>query len=178
MKKHSLAMPAAVIVGVLAASPAAAVDSIALEAGSGYGTDMARVALQRDMRQRWLESGDWQLGSYWKVGLGYWRRNAAAGQDADLAEIGLTPVLRFQQTSGRGLYVEGGFGVHLLSRSHIGDLRLGTLVQFGSSIEVGFRFGDKGQYDLSVCYQHLSNADIKQPNDGIDFNQIRFRHHF
>jgi lipid A 3-O-deacylase len=178
MKTNSLAMPAAVIIGILAGTPAAAVDSIAFEAGTGDGTDMARVALQWDMKKRWIEGGDWHLGSHWDVGLGYWHRNAVAGQDDDLTEIGVTPMLRFQQNSVRGLYVEGGIGVHLLSRSHIGNKRLGTLVQFGSSIGVGWRFGEKGQYDLSFSYQHLSNAGIKQPNDGIDFSRIRFRHHF
>ncbi len=178
MTKYSLAAPAAAMMLALAGAPAAAVDSIALEAGSGDSTDMARVALQWDMKQRWLGSGDWHLGSYWDLGLGYWQRNAAPGQNDDVAEIGLTPVLRFQQNSLRGLYVEGGLGIHLLSRSQIGDKRLGTQVQFGSSIGMGVRFGDKGQYELSYRYQHLSNGSVKQPNNGINFNQIRFRHHF
>ena len=34
------------------------------------------------------------------------------------------------------------------------------------------------KYDLGYRFQHLSNADIKKPNDGINFNQIRFSYHF
>jgi len=178
MKNSSLANPVAAMMLALAGAPAAAVDSMALEVGSGDSTHMVRVALQWDMKERWLESGEWHLGSYWDAGLGYWRRDAAAGQNDDATEIGLTPVVRFQRNSLRGVYVEGGLGVHLLSRSRIGDKRLGTLVQFGSGVGVGMRFGDRGQYDLSYRYQHLSNAGIQRPNNGINFNQIRYRYQF
>ncbi|MBM3373392.1 MAG: acyloxyacyl hydrolase, partial [Betaproteobacteria bacterium] len=27
-------------------------------------------------------------------------------------------------------------------------------------------------------YQHLSNADIKRPNDGLDFHQLRLQYWF
>jgi lipid A 3-O-deacylase PagL len=37
-----------------------------------------------------------------------------------------------------------------------------------------------GYWDLNLGYryQHLSNAGIKQPNQGITFNQVRFQYHF
>jgi lipid A 3-O-deacylase len=177
MNKKSLIIGAAMVLA-FAAVPAAAVDGYAIEVGTGDSTEMARVALQWDMKQRWFQTGDWHLGSYWNVGLGYWQRDGAPGQNKDLAEIAVTPVLRFQQNRLRGLYLEGGLGAHLLTRTQIGDKRLGTLFQFGSSVGVGLRFGDKGQYELGYQYQHLSNAGIKQPNDGINFNQIRFRYHY
>jgi hypothetical protein len=31
---------------------------------------------------------------------------------------------------------------------------------------------------LSYRYQHLSNAGIKQPNQGINFHLLRFQYHF
>ncbi|MDP1996021.1 MAG: acyloxyacyl hydrolase, partial [Gallionella sp.] len=45
-------------------------------------------------------------------------------------------------------------------------------------VGVGARFGDRRQFDLGYRFQHLSNGGIKKPNQGINFNQIRFAYHF
>lgn len=180
MKKNLLVAPAAVMVGILACAPAAAaVDSFALEASEFRGSDMVRAGVQWNMKQRWLEIGDWHLGSYWDLGLAHWHRNATvAGQNENLVEIGLMPVLRFQQNSLRGLYAEVGLGLNLLSHTRLGDRGLGLPVQLGSGFGVGLRFGDKGQYDMSARYDHLSNGRLKQPNQGADAVAIRLRYHF
>jgi len=158
--------------------PAAAVDGIALEAGSGDGTEMGRVAIQWNWKKPLYQGSEWQMGSYWELGLGYWRNGGFPGNNKDITEIGLTPVLRLQRNSLEGFYAEVGIGWHLLSDSTIGDKRFSTLFQFGNHLGVGYRFGAKRAYDVSYRYQHLSNAGIKRPNDGINFNQIRLQYHF
>jgi hypothetical protein len=163
---------------LLAGAPARAVDGLAVEAGRGDGTDMGRLAVQWDWNKRWFQGRDWHLGGYWDLSLGYWTRDALLGQNDNLAEIGLTPVLRLQQNDLKGSYVEGGVGAHLLSRTTIGDKRFSTLFQFGSHLGAGYRFGAKGAFDLGYRFQHLSNADIKKPNNGISFHQIRLQYHF
>jgi hypothetical protein len=65
-----------------------------------------------------------------------------------------------------------------LSETSLGERRFSTAFQFGDHLAIGYRFGGKGQYDLSWRFQHLSNGGIKQPNDGIDFFQARFQYHF
>jgi hypothetical protein len=65
-----------------------------------------------------------------------------------------------------------------MSETTIGDKRMSTKVQFGDHLGAGYRFGVKGAWDLSYRFQHLSNAGIKKPNDGINFNQIRLQYHF
>ncbi len=164
---------------VLGSAPALAVDGVAVEAGSGDSTDMGRVAIQWDWNKRWFQGKDWHLGGYWDLGLGHWRRSSTlAGQEKDITEIGLTPVFRLQQNGLTGLYAEAGIGFHLMSRTQIGDKRMSTLFQFGDHIGAGYRFGAKGAFDLSYRFQHLSNADIKKPNNGINFHQIRLQYHF
>ena len=54
----------------------------------------------------------------------------------------------------------------------------GSSFQFGDHIGAGVRFGDKGRYDVGYRYQHLSNAGIKEPNQGINFHQLRLQYHF
>ncbi len=175
-KKWSLLATAAVL--ALGSIPAGAVDGVAVEAGRGNGIDIGRVAVQQDWNQRWFQGGDWYLGGYWDLGIGYWRANAAPGQNDNITEIGLTPVFRLQQNDLKGPYLEAAIGFHLLSRASIADKRLGTRFQFGDSLGVGYRFGAKGALDVSYRFQHLSNGGIKQPNDGINFHQLRLQYRF
>ena len=168
---------AAVVLGALSA-PASAVDGMALEAGRGDGADMGRVAVQWDWKSRWFQGTNWHLGGYWDLGLGYWSRDAGPGQNGDITEIGLTPVFRLQANDLKGLYGELAIGVHFLSHTSLGDKRFSTSFQFGDHVGVGYRFGAKGAVDMSYRYQHLSNGSIKQPNNGINFHQIRLQYHF
>lgn len=170
----------AILASVLAAAsvPVLAVNGIAVEAGQGDGADMGRLAVQWDWKRRWLEGQSWHVGGYWDLGVGYWRRDVRPGQNDEIAEIGLTPVFRFQQNDLKGVYFEAGIGFHLLSKTSLGDKRFSTLFQFGDHLGVGYRFGDKGAFDLGYRYQHLSNASIKRPNNGINFHQIRLQYHF
>ena len=70
-----------------------------------------------------------------------------------------------------GWYAEAGIGAHLLSETQINDhRRFSTAFQFGDHVGVGLRFGQRGEYDLGYRFQHLSNADIKKANDGINFS--------
>ena len=163
----------------LTAPGAMALDGVALEAGRGDGSDMGRIALQWDWGKRWFQGADWHVGGYWDLGLGYWRRDdARAGENDDIVEIGFTPVFRIQRNSLTGPYVEAGIGAHLLSRTSIGDNRMSTKFQFGDHIGLGYRFGAKAAWEVGYRYQHLSNAGIKKPNDGINFHQLRVQYRF
>lgn len=168
----------------LAGGSADAVDAISVTGGtgaansSGDGTRLARVGLQWNWDRRWFEGGSWHLGGFWDAEVGYWERDAAPGQNADLFEVGLTPVFRYQRNDLSGPYIEGGIGAHFLSQTSLGDKTFSTSFQFGSHIGVGYRFGAHNAFDISYAYQHLSNASIKTPNDGIDFHEIRLQYHF
>ena len=162
----------------LAGAPAMAVDGIAVEVGNGDSTDMGRVAIQWDWNKRFYQGADWNVGGYWDLGLGYWQNNGFPGRNKSLTEIGLTPVFRFQRNGLEGPYAELGLGAHLQSETTIGDKSMSTAFQFGSHLGLGYRFGVKRAFDLSYRYQHLSNAGIHKPNDGINFNQVRLQYHF
>ena len=184
----------AITAALLAFSPMAAaaggpfaVDGISFEYGDSDSSNsevtLYRVGLQWDWKKRWLETGGWHLGGYWDLSLGYWdnRTRAPLKTHGSITDIGLTPVLRFQQTNPRGLspYAEAGIGFHALSATSVStERRFSTQFQFGDHVGFGVRFGEKGEFDLGYRYQHLSNADIKKPNQGISFHQIRLQYHF
>ncbi len=157
------------------ATPAMAIDGVAVEAGSGNGADMWRVGVQWDWDKRWLETGNWHLGAYWDLQAGQWK-----GKERRITDIGFTPVFRFQQTRRDSFspYIEGAIGFHLISKTRLDDERaFGSAFQFGDHVGIGARFGERGRYDLSLRLQHLSNGSIKEPNDGINFAQVRFQLH-
>lgn len=142
------------------------------ELSAGWGDDqthMVRLGLARDWQQAWFTDGDWQLGGYWLAEVGYWNSDKGGPND-DLWEVGLTPVLRLAPKSGDVRpYVEAGIGGHVLSDTRIGPRNLSTAWQFGSHLGAGVRCGT---FALGYRFQHLSNASIKQPNDGIDFHMV------
>ncbi len=171
---------------LLAASPAAlAVDGVSFEYGksdSGNSSvNLYRVGIQWDWNKKLLEVGNWHVGGYWDLNLGYWDNRSVAKTNNSITDIGFTPVFRFQQNSMTGLspYAELGVGFHFLSQTSVStERRFGSSFQFGDHVGAGVRFGDKGQYDIGYRYQHLSNAGIKQPNQGINFHLVRLQYHF
>lgn len=181
MQKNNIFIIAASYVACLAALPAYALDGASLSLGSGDGTDMVRAGLQWNWQRRWFDSGSWYLGGYWDFSVGYWHDHGSAGDNQNIVDLGATPVFRFQRnvTSGVAPYVEGAIGVHLLSHTYVdAGRRFSTGFQFGDHLGVGMVFGPRQQYDLAYLFQHLSNGGIRNPNNGINFNQIRFAYHF
>jgi lipid A 3-O-deacylase len=171
-----LALPVALL---LANAPVHAVDGIGIDLGEGpESTEMVRMHAIWDWDKKWFEEGNWHVSGYWEATLGRWN---GGGQGATKPwDIGFTPVFRLQRNDQKaGVYLEGGVGVHLLSEDRTNKGRIfGSHFSFGDHIGVGILFGKRAQYDFGYRIQHLSNAGLKKPNDGITFEQIRFTYSF
>jgi hypothetical protein len=159
-----------------------ALDAFALEGGSGDdGIGRGGMAFQWDWGVRWLPVGDWCLGGYFEISGSYWKGGEGDSGNKSLGEIGLTPVFRFQTASaiyGVLPYLEAGIGIHGMTRNELEDKDFGTEFTFGDHGGIGIRFGDRGRFELGYRYQHLSNAGIEEPNDGINFHLVRLGYHF
>ncbi len=183
MKNAKFLIAAAI---VFAASPLAhAIDGVSVEYGhsdsSNVSVNMGRVGVQWDWNKKLVEVGNWHLGGYWESDFGYWSNNSTAKTHKSIIDIGFTPVFRFQQTTRSAIspYVEAAVGVHLLSATSLNAQRqFGSSFQFGDHLGAGVRFGDKGMYDIGYRYQHFSNAGIKGPNQGVNYNEVRLQYHF
>ena len=150
------------------AMPARAIDGIGVELGRGEDdTNLLRIFVT----DRWREAaralgGDWQFAGYWEISAGVWDN-----KDESSADLGATPVFRFER---RSLYVEGAVGFHLV-QTHVSASRtFSTAFQFGDHIGIGMR---GREYDVGIALQHLSNASIRHPNPGINFILVRFQYH-
>lgn len=166
---------------LLFAGSAFAVDGVSIDLGNGDATDTGRVGVLWDWDKQWFADGDWLVTGFWEASLGTWNGKSGAGNNQNITDIGVTPVFRFQQKQPDGLapYAEGAIGFHLITPTFINaNRKFGSSFQFGDHLGVGVRFGQHQQFDLGYRYQHLSNGGLKKPNQGINFNQVRFAYHF
>ncbi|MGB8337715.1 MAG: acyloxyacyl hydrolase [Burkholderiales bacterium] len=151
-----------------------------LELGRGAGVNLGRVAFQIDSGKRWFTDSEWHVAGYWEPAIGFWQGKSVKG-DPKIYEVAFTPVLRLEKKSYSGWspYAESGVGVHLITGHHVTDDRdLGSNYHFGSYMGAGLRFGKQNEFDIGYRLQHLSNAGLKQPNRGINFNILHFRYSY
>ncbi len=157
-----------------------AMDVVSVEYGNGDATDMARVGAAWNWDKQWFTGGDWLVAGFWEASLGRWRGHSAVGNNQTVADVGITPVFRFQQKNPSGFapYVEGAIGYHMISPAFVyANRKFGSAFQFGDHVGFGVRFGAHQKFDLGYRFQHLSNCGIKKPNQGINFNQVRFSYY-
>jgi hypothetical protein len=164
---------------------AAIADGVSVELGQSYSSrcdlTLARVGVQKDWQKQWPAGESWHLGGYWEASLGRWANHSETRTNSEVMDIGFTPTFRLERNQPSTLdpYLEAAVGFHLLSHASVTDLRqFGCAYEFGDHAGLGIRFGARRTYDLSYRFQHLSNAGIKAPNRGINYNLLRFGIHF
>ncbi|MFI4939825.1 MAG: acyloxyacyl hydrolase [Burkholderiales bacterium] len=157
-----------------------AADSGSLEFATGNFTQMVRIGAQWDWQRQWFENGDSHLGGYWDLTAAEWhgtRYRNILGNVENIADIGITPVFRFQRDGGVGTYFEAAIGPHLLSDLYDNNgRRLSTRFEFGDSLGIGYRFA--GGWEAGLKGQHFSNGGIKEPNSGVNFVLVRVSRRF
>jgi hypothetical protein len=177
MKKAALFAPITLVFGLAAISPSLAMSGASIEIGRGDdSTTMARISARWDWENHWSINQNWITSGFWEASLG--RLNADGTGSNNLWDIGLTPVFRLRSGVST-FYLEGAIGAHFLSKIRINNRRsLGSSFNFGDHVGFGWNFGDKDRYELGYRFQHLSNADLAAPNDGINFHQIRLGYNY
>jgi lipid A 3-O-deacylase len=82
--------------------------------------------------------------------------------------------------SAKGLFFNLGVGLAVHDgRLETGDdkrKQLGSRLLFRVPIEFGFTFW--GRHRLSVLFDHISNADLAEPNEGLDTVGVRYGYQF
>jgi hypothetical protein len=161
------------------------VDAISLSLGTdadSIDSDVYRLGLQNRWERTWFNGGAWHVGGYWDAEIAYIKADAEPGENDDLYDLSMTPVFRLQRdtalSSGVSPFAEAGVGAHLLSVTSLADRNFSTAFQFGSLLGLGLGFGKHGQYQLGYRFQHISNASIKRPNDGLNLHMLRLGYSF
>lgn len=171
------------LASLLATGPAFADSAVYVEGGwDDDEDDASRVgfAISYELPYRFLETGNWFLGTTLEVSGSYWDAKSGTTGNDSLFEGGLAGILRFQRTPTGGVapFVEAGTGPHLMSESEIADRDFDINFAFGSHLGAGFRMGARGQWEFLYRFQHLSNANIGDTNPGINFHLLRVGYWF
>ena len=122
--------------------------------------------------------GQWSAAT--EAFVSHWRAGAYDGGHQGFTQVGLVPMFRLRFDQGRSpWFVEAGIGLTLLDKDYrTPERQFSTRFNFIDSIAVGRNFGDRGEHELSLRVVHVSNADIKRPNPGEDFVQLRYAMRF
>lgn len=174
---------AALLLGLAAALPtaaSAAETDLALTAAVGQREHVRKfgLVLGVTLAEPLWQGKQWRLRLRHELELAAWRVPRAR----NIVEIGYSPVLRLERplaAAGSVFFVEGAIGARLLSHTRLSPTRsLSTAFQFADMLGLGWQGGHEGRSTLGLRLVHMSNADIKKPNPGINFAQVYYRYRF
>ncbi len=162
---------------------ARAVDGVYAEGGLGNSVSIVRVGAVWKWDRSWMYNDNWQITGAWEAAAGVMRGiKSGDPHNQVVGDIGITPVFHLAKKDAAGTrwFFEGGFlGLHLLSRAFISEGRkFGSAFEFGHFVGAGADFGAHREYSLSYRFQHMSNADLVLPNQGVNLSELHFAYFF
>ncbi len=108
----------------------------------------------------------------------YWSGRRGNYNIRRMHDVGATAMLRWESREPhRGLFLEGGFGIHRLSETRFYTKNLGRHTQAGSNIAIGYHI-PRTSLELSIRGRHLSNAGTNTNNSGINQLVARLAYRF
>ncbi|OYV39755.1 MAG: acyloxyacyl hydrolase [Thiomonas sp. 20-64-5] len=167
------AMAAAALLSALGIIGSARAAEFSVLWGAGRGYHNATLAVQtaplwtRDLTHS-------KLDVVLEASAGQVTASSGTGRQ-HLTHVGLTPFARWWFAPQTAL--EFGIGANLFSGTTLGAKHISTAYQFGDSIGLLHRFADT-PWTLGARFTHYSNADIKRPNPGQDYLQVRLGYSF
>jgi lipid A 3-O-deacylase len=152
-------------------------DQIALSLAWAHDIDFYDVGLVWELPDRFdlLKRNDVTVRL--SADVAYWQAREQ-GSVTSLWDFSLTPLLRWSPPGSGSprVFAEGGVGVHLLTHTQINYMkRFSTAFQFGECAALGLAFGPGDKFEIAAYVQHVSNGDIKTPNDGMTQGGVMVR---
>jgi lipid A 3-O-deacylase len=107
--------------------------------------------------------------------LGEWSARQV-GERRSFTQVGVLPLVRIRFRGGASpWFVEGGIGASVSSPVYrTANKEFSTSFNFVDVLGIGRSLDAQHRQELSLRLQHISNADIKQPNPGENFLQLRY----
>lgn len=132
----------------------------------------------------WTPSSSFESGAsslYLDFFVSQWRAPLPTGSEhRSYTQAGAIANWRYRLDQGASpWFVEVGLGGTLMdSLYRTVDREFSTRFQFTEQFSVGRSFGSQGRHEVSIRFQHFSNAGIKSPNPGENFFRVRYIFHF
>ncbi|WP_258397357.1 acyloxyacyl hydrolase [Paraburkholderia unamae] len=166
-----------------AAVSAHAENTFGIQFGAGVADNDVKkldLGLVWDPSLQWWHFGGYHFTLVGEAHVAYWKLDDPNAIYANTWEFGLTPVFRIIKDTGWFKpFFEAGIGIRFLSHVRQTPFRtMSSSFQFADVVGVGAQFGEHGNYQLGFRFEHISNADIEQPDPGLNFSQIYFQYNF
>jgi hypothetical protein len=166
-----------------AAASAHAQNTFGIQFGPGVADNDVKkldLGLVWDPHLTWWHFGGFHFTLVGEAHVAYWKLDDPNAIYANTWEFGVTPVFRIIKDTGWFKpFFEAGIGVRLISHVRQTPFRtMSSSFQFADMVGIGAQFGQHSNYQAGLRLQHLSNADIKQPDPGLTFTQIYFQYNF
>jgi lipid A 3-O-deacylase len=110
-----------------------------------------------------------------EASVGQAQAPAGTSGKREIWHVGMAPAVRYWITPQTGL--EYLIGANLFSGVRLGDKNISTAFQFGNSAGLFHRLSES-RWTLGLRITHYSNADVKRPNPGQNYIQLRASHAF
>jgi len=117
-----------------------------------------------------------ELRGHWDMHLSRWSFRAVPGRSSSLILLGITPTLRLYPNGGHSAWFwEAGVGLTTTNHRYVTQHKeFSARFNFASHLGIGIHLGEHRRHEFLLRVQHLSNANIKRPNPGEDFIQLRY----
>lgn len=149
---------------------AARASQAGFDAGWGDGKNRGRLLLVWDLPMS-VDYGPLTIQSGFELGMGQ-----TSYKDEDQISVNGTPLFNWYWPMGpvEGVF-ETGLGVAWLSSTELGPWQYSTHLQFSQIFGLGLKWQD---WQLGWRYQHVSNGNVKKPNNGQDFYGFAVKYHY
>lgn len=109
-----------------------------------------------------------------------WRARQVGGGRQNVVQVGLVPLFRLRPSGGQSpWFFEAGIGLSVTDKRFVTpDKTFSTRWNFSDNLAVGRNFGAQGEHEVSLRWQHSSNAGVKKPNPGLDLLMVRYATRF
>ncbi|MES2184361.1 MAG: acyloxyacyl hydrolase [Pseudomonadota bacterium] len=121
-----------------------------------------------------------QATAYWDLYGSFLDSDGFRGDHHHTWLVGFKPVFRLRFDEGRSpWFTDAGIGVSytdVLYRSNAKTFS--TRFNFGTHLALGYSFGTQREQEISLRFEHYSNAHLETPNPGENYVQVRYAHSF
>ncbi len=164
------------VLSALAVPPVSAEDICRIEVSVGHGPQWVDNTIQQynsviDVNFFLKEYPIPRLGrSTLLIGVGYSYLWTDADINRDNHVISLIPAYRyyFEISDKIQMFVHLAAGPSFMSSYNLGYQEQGSKFIFNDYAGLGMRFGQSNEWELSLAWRHLSNANLYRPNQGYD----------
>jgi len=115
----------------------------------------------------------WSLGMAPVASVGLWQASGSVTGAKSTWDLAFVPMMRWgRPLSGSTRFdVEFGIGPAWLGDPEIGNRHKSSNYQFSDHVGLGLGSAD-GHWRVGLAYRHISNADIRTPNNGVDYKGL------